>query len=153
MTISAASSVAIRYPGDRATRERADPAASRFAPLFAALAAAGVSAEPAVYNDDFVGEVEAQLERVRVVLAWHNPIEDGRTRQVLDAMLRRVAAGGVLVSAHPDTILQMGTKDVLVEVRALPFGSDSHLVASVAPYPEGATAEIVAAVRALLATG
>jgi len=132
MTVSAAASVAILYPGDRTTRDRADPAASRFAPLFAALDAAGVRAEPAVYQDDFAGEVEAQLQRVRVVLVWHNPIEAGRTRQVLDAMLRRVAAGGVVVSAHPDTILRMGTKDVLVEVRDLPFGSDSHVVASLA---------------------
>lgn len=123
-------SVAILYPGDRATRDRADPAASRFAPLFAALGAAGVSAEPAVYQDDFVDEVEAQLLRTPVVLVWHNPIEGGRTRHVLDAMLRRVAAAGVFVSAHPDTILRMGTKDVLVEVRDLPFGSDSHRVAS-----------------------
>ena len=132
MTVSASSSVAILYPGDRATRERSDPTASRFGPLFAALGAAGVRAEPAVYHDDFVDEVETQLERVQVVLVWHNPIEGGRTRQVLDSMLRRVAAGGVLVSAHPDTILRMGTKDVLVDVRDLPFGSDSHRVASLA---------------------
>jgi len=65
MTVSAAASVAILYPGDRTTRDRADPAASRFAPLFAAFDAAGVRAEPAVYQDDFAGEVEAQLQRVR----------------------------------------------------------------------------------------
>jgi hypothetical protein len=126
------SSVAILYPGDRTARERADPSASRFAPLFAALHQAGVRAEPAVYHDDFAEEVEAQLERVRVVLVWHNPIEGGRTRQVLDAILRRVAARGVLVSSHPDTILRMGTKDVLLEVRDLPFGSDAHRVTSLA---------------------
>jgi hypothetical protein len=132
MTVNATSSVAILYPGDRSARDRADPAASRFATLFASLDAAGLRAEPAVYHDDFAGEVETQLQRVRVVLVWHNPIEDGRTRQVLDAMLRRVAARGIIVSAHPDTILRMGTKDVLVEVRDLPFGSDSHTVASLA---------------------
>lgn len=123
-------SVAILYPGDRPTRDRANPAASRFAALFTALDAAGVRTEPAVYHDDFVDEVEAQLEGVRAVLVWHNPIEGGRPRQVLDAMLRRVAARGVLVSAHPETILRMGTKDVLVQVRDLPFGSDSHRVES-----------------------
>jgi hypothetical protein len=47
-------------------------------------------------------------------------------------MLHRVATRGVFVSAHPDTILRMGTKDVLVDVRDLPFGSDSHRVASLA---------------------
>jgi hypothetical protein len=111
-------------------RDRADPSTSRFAQLFTALDAASIPAEPAVYQDEFANEVEAQLERARVVLVWHNPIEGGRTRQRLDDMLRRVAARGVFVSAHPDTILRMGTKDVLVEVRDLPFGSDSHRVAS-----------------------
>jgi len=123
-------SVAILYPGDRAARDRSEPAESRFTALFAALAAAGVAAEPAVYYDDFASEVEAQLQHVRAVLVWHNPLEGGRTRQVLDAMLRRVAARGVFVSAHPDTILRMGTKDVLVDVRDLPFGSDSHRIES-----------------------
>jgi hypothetical protein len=45
-------------------------------------------------------------------------------------MLRRVAARGVNVSAHPETILRMGTKDVLADVSDLPFGSDSYRVAS-----------------------
>jgi hypothetical protein len=122
--------VAILYPGDRAARTSADPAASRFSALFAALAAAGIPAEPAVYHDDFADEVEAQLYRVNVVIVWHNPIEGGRTRMALDDMLRRVAARRVFVSAHPDTILRMGTKDVLVDVRDLPFGSDSYRVES-----------------------
>ena len=130
MVANPSSSVAILYPGDRATRDRADPAASRFAPLFAALGAAGVRVEPAVYHDDFEGEVEAQLQRVSVVLVWHNPLEGGRTRQVLDAMLRRVAARGVFVSTHPDTILRMGTKDVLLKVQDLPFGSDCCRITS-----------------------
>lgn len=122
---------ALLYPGDRAARDRSDPAASRFAALFEALRRAGVAAEPAVYHDDFCDEVEAQLRRLRGVLVWHNPIEGGRTRQRLDTMLRRVADAGVFVSAHPDTILRMGTKDVLVEVRDLPFGSDAQRVGSI----------------------
>src|SRR5689334_3381466 len=125
MRVSPSSDVAILYPGDRSARALSDPAASRFAPLFEALAAAGIRAEPAVYHDNFADEVEAQLEHVRVVLVWHNPLEGGRTRRVLDDMLGRVAARGILVSAHPDAILRMGTKDVLVDVRDLPFGSDS----------------------------
>jgi hypothetical protein len=124
--------VAVLYPGDRAARNSADPAASRFAALFAALAAAGIHAEPAVYHDDFAEEVEAQLGRAHVVLVWHNPIEGGQTRTVLDAMLRRVADRGVIVSTHPETIVRMGTKDVLVDVRELPFGSDSHRFESLA---------------------
>lgn len=137
--------LALLYPGDRAARERCDPQASRFAALFDAFAEAGVATEPAVYHDDFVDEVRRQLEGVDGVLVWHNPIEGGRSRRVLDAMLEQVAARGVFVSTHPDTILRLGTKDVLVDTRELPFGSDSHVVAD-----EG---ELASAVRARLEAG
>lgn len=119
-------------PGDRAARDRADPAASRFVALFGAFAAVGVNVEPAIYHDDFADEVAAQLRSVQAVLVWCNPIEDGRRRDRLDALLRDVARSGVLVSAHPDAILRLGTKDVLFETRGLPFGSDVHRVDSLA---------------------
>ena len=130
MTRSNAAAVALLYPGDRAARDRADPMDSRFAALFAAFAAAGVRAEPAVYRDDFADEVVAQLQQVAVVLVWHNPIEAGRRRDRLDALLRDVAGAGVIVSTHPDVILRLGTKDVLVDTCDLPFGSDVHRVDS-----------------------
>ena len=120
--------LAILYPGDRAARDRSSPAESRFASLFDAFAAAGVAAEPAVYNDDFADEVLSQLQQVQGVLVWHNPIEGGRTRAKLDAILSTVATRGVLVSTHPDTVLRLGTKDVLLSVRDLQFGSDVHRV-------------------------
>ncbi len=123
-------SVALLYPGDRPMRDRSDPAESRFAPLFEALAHAGTPATPAVYNDDFADEVEAQLRELRLVLVWSNPVEGGRRRDRLDAMLRRVADAGVIVSAHPDAILKLGTKDVLFDTRELPFGSDVRRIDS-----------------------
>jgi len=49
------------------------------------------------------------------VLVWVNPIEQGLDRSRLDPLLRDVAATGVFVSAHPDVILRMGTKEVLVD--------------------------------------
>lgn len=124
--------VALLYPGDRAARNRADPAASRFAALFEALADAGVAAEPAVWHGDFADEVKAQLIGMQAVLVWCNPIEDGQRRDRLDALLREVADSGVLVSAHPDAIQRLGTKDVLFETRDLPFGSDVHRIDSLA---------------------
>jgi hypothetical protein len=75
-----------------------------------------------------VDEVRAQLLRAHAVLVWHNPIEGGRTRRVLDAMLHEVSDAGVFVSTHPDIILRLGTKDVLLAVRDLPFGSDAWRV-------------------------
>jgi hypothetical protein len=128
----AAPTVALLYPGDRAMRDRADPRESRFAELFAALAAAGIDAEPAVWHDDFVDEVREQLQRMRVVLVWCNPIEGGRRRDRLDALLREAAQAGVFVSAHPEAIDRLGTKDVLVATRDLPFGSDTRRVDSLA---------------------
>jgi len=125
-------SLALLYPGDRALRDRSDPAESRFAPLFEAFAAAGVQAVPAIYHDDFADEVEAQLRGCAVVLVWCNPIEGGRRRDRLDAMLRRISDQGVVVSAHPEAILKLGTKDVLFETRDLPFGSDVQRVDSLA---------------------
>lgn len=124
--------IALLYPGDRAARDRSDPAESRFVALFDAFSAAGVAVEPAVYHDDFAEEVQAQLQRLNGVLVWSNPIESGRRRDRLDAMLRVVARAGVFVSTHPDTILKLGTKDVLLEVRGLPFGSDVVRVDSLA---------------------
>ena len=141
--MNAALSVALLYPGDRAERDRADPAKSRFAALFDAFAAAGVHAEPAVYHDDFADEVALQLQRVDGVLVWCNPVEGGRRRDRLDALLRDVARSGVFVSTHPDTILRLGTKDVLVETRDLPFGSDAQRVDSL----EQLAAELPARLR------
>ena len=140
----ASPSVALLYPGDRAARDLADPAASRFADLFAAFAAEGVHAEAAVYHDDFADEVAAQLQRVQGVLVWCNPIEGGRRRDRLDTLLRQVAGTGAWVSAHPDTVLRLGTKDVLVETRDLPFGSDVHRVDS----PSQLAAELPARLQA-----
>jgi hypothetical protein len=125
-------SVALLYPGDRTARDRSDPAESRFAALFEAFAAEDIAAEPAIYHDDFADEVAMQLRRVDAVLVWFNPIQGGRRRDRLDGLLREVATAGVLVSAHPDTILRLGTKDVLVDVRDLPFGSDAVRVDSLA---------------------
>ena len=39
---------------------------------------------------------------------------------------------GVFVSAHPDAVLKLGTKDVLLDTRDLPFGSDVHRIDSLA---------------------
>jgi hypothetical protein len=124
--------IALLYPGDREARDRADPATSRFAALFDAFAASGVVAEPAVWHDDFSDEVAAQLRGVGAVLVWCNPIEGGRRRDRLDALLREAAQHGVFVSAHPEAVLRLGTKDVLFDARDLPFGSNVHRVESLA---------------------
>jgi hypothetical protein len=127
MNDPARSRVAILYPGDRDDRASATPENNRLASVFEALAKRGIVAEPAVYHDSFREEVRAQLMQVDAVLVWMNPIQDGRDRSVLDPMLAEVAATGIHVSAHPDVILKMGTKEVLYRTRDLGWGADTHL--------------------------
>ena len=103
------------------------PETSRFKAVFAALADAGVAAEPVVYEDDVADAVRAQLAALDGVLVWVNPIHEGRNRAKLDALLREVAARGVWVSAHPDVILKMGTKEVLHRTRTMSWGCDTAL--------------------------
>jgi hypothetical protein len=122
--------LAFLSPGDRETRWNATAKNSRFADLFEAFAARRIHVEPAIYHDDFCEKVREQLMRVDGVLVWVNPIEGGRDRSVLDSMLRDVAATGVFVSAHPDVILKLGTKEVLYRTRNLGWGCDTHLYAS-----------------------
>jgi Domain of unknown function (DUF6815) len=122
--------VAILYPGDCETRKNATAENNRFADLFRAFDEKGIPAEPAVYHDDFADEVRDQLLRVDGVLVWFNPIQDGRTRSILDSMLRKVAATGVFVSAHPDIILKLGTKEVLYRTLDIGWGCDTHLYES-----------------------
>jgi hypothetical protein len=71
--------------------------------------------------------VRAQLATLDGVLVWVNPIHEGRNRANLDALLREVAARGVWVSAHPDVILKMGTKEVLHRTRTMSWGCDTAL--------------------------
>ena len=119
--------IAILWRGDEAARRNATPETSRFKAVFAALADVGVDAKPVVYEDDVLDATRAQLATLAGVLVWVNPIHEGRNRANLDALLREVAARGIWVSAHPDVILKMGTKEVLHRTRTMSWGSDTAL--------------------------
>src|SRR5213079_972706 len=64
------------------------------------------------------------------VLVWVNPIEQGKDRSRLDPLLREVASAGVWVSGHPDVILRMATKRVLVDTASMSWSADTHLYGS-----------------------
>jgi hypothetical protein len=123
--------IAILWRGDEAARRSATPENNRFKAIFAALADVGVDAEPVVYEDDVLDTVRAQLAGLDGVLVWVNPIHEGRNRANLDALLRDVAARGVWVSAHPDLVEKMGTKEVLHRTRTMSWGCDTALYQSV----------------------
>jgi hypothetical protein len=95
--------------------------------VFAAFAQLGVEAEPVVYTDSRVESVRRQLLALDGVLVWVNPIQDGLDRSQLDPLLRVAANGGVWVSAHPDVILSMGTKEVLIDTASMSWGSDTRV--------------------------
>ena len=119
--------VAVLWRGDRETRRAATRHNNRYCRIFEELTALGIDAQPAVYAEDYADEVRSQLLACDGVLVWVDPIHEGRTRAVLDPMLRDVAARGPWVSAHPDVILKMGVKDVLHRTRHLGWGTDTRL--------------------------
>ena len=119
--------IAILWRGDREARQAATPQNNRFHRIFEELAALGIAVDPAVFDEEFVSEVRDQLLRVDGVLVWVDPLHSGKTRTVLDPLLREVAARGPWVSAHPDTILKMGPKEVLYRTKHLGWGTDTHL--------------------------
>jgi uncharacterized protein DUF6815 len=108
-----------------------DPAASKLHGVFAAFAELGAEAEPVVYSDDAVERVRAQLLELDGVLVWVNPVQDGLDRSLLDPLLRDVADAGVFVSAHPDVILRMGTKQVLADTQTMAWGMPTRVYRSI----------------------
>jgi hypothetical protein len=124
--------VALLWSGDVTARRTTRLEETRLSGVADALRQVGIVAEPAVYADELVDEVRVQLLNVDGVLVWVNPIDHGRDRSVLDTLLRQVASAGIFVSAHPDVIVEMGTKDVLYRTRHMPWGCDTRLYPSFA---------------------
>ena len=106
-------------------------------PLSDALAELNVFTQPVVYSDDAIEEVREELLQLDGVLVWVNPIQDGSDRMQLDALLREAASQGIWVSAHPDAILSMGTKEVLARTRTVGWGTDSHIYETAAHFRHG----------------
>jgi hypothetical protein len=78
------------------------------------------------YHDSRRDALRAEALQCDAVLVWINPFEPGLDRPALDAFLRELANADVLVSAHPDTILRLGTKDVLVATQSMSWSVDTE---------------------------
>ena len=117
--------VAIVFPADVKGQLSTKVEQSRFADTAKALGAAGIDVVGAPFADEFVEQVRSQLLGVDGALVWINPIQGGRDRSVLNAMLADVASSGVFVSAHPEVIDKMGTKEVIYRTREMSWGCDT----------------------------
>jgi hypothetical protein len=126
--------IGLLWRGNRAEGPYSTVRTERLKPLASALRRLGVAVEPVVYQDDAVDEVRGQLLGLDGVLVWVNPIQDGANRAQLDALLREAAASGAWVSAHPDAIAALGTKEVLYRTRDLGWGTDTDLYPDVADF-------------------
>ena len=141
--------IAIVWRGDREARRNAMPTNNRFHRVFEELAAIGIPAEPAVYDEAFADDVREQLLGADGVLVWVDPIHQGKTREALDPLLREIASRGPWVSAHPDVILEMGVKEVLYRTKHLGWGTDTHLYCSMPEFLQAFAARLQTGARVL----
>lgn len=79
------------------------------------MAVEGLAPRTLCYHATRREAVRVEALACNAVLVWINPTEPELDRTALDEFLRELSKQGVLVSAHPDTILKLGTKEVLVE--------------------------------------
>lgn len=126
--------IGLLWRGERTVDPLSTPGATRLAPLMVALRELGATVEPIVYEDNALADVRDQLLGLDGVLVWVNPIQDGANRAQLDTLLREVSAAGVWVSAHPEVILKLGTKEVLFQTRDLGWGADTDLYRDAADF-------------------
>jgi len=118
--------IAIVWRGDATAARLGLASKERLRPVVEALTARGATVEPVVYRDELAAEVHARLLRVGAVLAWVDPIGGDEDRVRFDRLLSDLALSGAWVSAHPEVIAAMATKEVLFRTRRLGWGSDTH---------------------------
>jgi len=119
--------VAMLFAGDPRSRATLKLEETRLGGIAKALRTVGLDVEAAVYADEVADGVREQLLRVDGVLVWVDLVRKDGNRATLDPLLRDVASHGVFVSAHPDLILKMGTKEVLYRTRHMSWGTDTRL--------------------------
>jgi len=141
--------IAVVWRGEPRERGRARLVDSRFAAIAHALARAGFAPEGCLYDETAEPAVRAQLLGVAAALVFVNPLQEGRRRASLDALLCEVAAAGVRVSAHPEVIDKMGVKSVLWATRDLGWGSDVWFHTDPAEFAEAFPARLALGPRVL----
>jgi hypothetical protein len=114
--------IGVVVPGDPAQLP-AHLADTRWSPVCAALEHLEVDVRPVWWHVSLADRVREQLRDLDAAIVWVNPLVDGGDRSALNELLIGAADRGVAVSAHPDTIGKLGTKEVLYATRDLPWGA------------------------------
>src|SRR5690349_11962711 len=91
----------------------------KYKDLANAFLSKGFRVKSVLYNDDAADKLAIELLQFDAVLVWVNPIEQGNDRKKLDALLNEISGKGCFVSAHPEVILKIGTKDVLYKTKGM----------------------------------
>ena len=108
----------------------------KYKKLAAHLIEKGFGVDSVLYHDTISDNLAKELPRYNAILVWVNPIEQQGDRKTLDALLMSLSTQGCFVSAHPDAILKMGTKEVLYRIRNTEFGGDTKLYHSFNDFKE-----------------
>jgi hypothetical protein len=119
--------IAVVWRGTPADRGKPLPETSRLTPVVRSLQFQGFETEGVVWCEEAAEEFRAQLFGCDGALVWVDPLTADRDRSVLDPILRSAADKGVWIGSHPDTILKIGTKQVLYDTRAVGWSSDVAL--------------------------
>jgi hypothetical protein len=122
-------SVAIMIYGDiNSTRDALTE--DKYKDLAGAFSSSGFNIKSVLYNNEFADKLAVNLFQFDAVLVWVNPVEEGKDRKKLDALLAGLAGKGCFVSTHPEVILKIGTKEVLYKTKDLGWGSDTKIYTS-----------------------
>lgn len=102
----------------------------KYRELASAFLAKGFEVQSVLYNDTWVDTLYTDLLNFDAVLVWVNPIEQGKDRRKLDALLVDVSHKGCFVSTHPEVIIKIGTKEVLYKTQNIGWVGKTELYAS-----------------------
>src|SRR5262245_35345651 len=128
------SSIALMIYGEPGSSKNA-LTEEKYKKLAAHFTEKGFAVDSVLYHDSICRKLENDLLNFASILVWVNPIEQGTSRKHLDALLNRLAKDR-FVSAHPDTILRIGTKEILYKIRDTDFGGDTKLYDSFRDFKE-----------------
>jgi len=109
---------------------------AKYSKLAAHFIEKGFIVDSILYHDSVSEKLAQELLKYDAILVWVNPIEQGGDRKSLDALLKELSKQGCFVSAHPDIILKIGTKEILYNVRQTEFGGDVKLYRSFEDFKE-----------------